>query len=218
MEIYCLPLADDVWGAAEDALLPHVSAGRQNKIRAFRSPAVKKLSLYAALLARIGLSRATGLPADSLRFGETPLHKPVLMDAPEIDFSISHTEGFALCAVCAGKPVGADAERVRRAPGAVMRRAFCAQEIRYVNSPDFSDTRFFEIWTKKEAYTKCTGTGLATELTNINTLAPELLQNFYTFSCENCLCAVYSESAADAAPLFLSRQKILDFFAVNSPL
>lgn len=213
MEIYCLPLSDDVWGAAEDTLLPRVSAGRQEKIYALKSPSVKKLSLYAALLARFALSRATGLAPDSLRFGETPLHKPVLKNVSGIDFSFSHTSRFVLCAVCTAAAVGADAERIRRAPAAVMRRAFCEEEIRYVNTPDFAAARFFEIWTRKEAYTKCTGTGLATELTAVNTLSPELSQNYYTFSHEDCLCAVYSTSAAGGAPLFLSEQTLLDFFA-----
>lgn len=214
MKIYALPLADTGWGDAEHALLPHVSAHRQEKIKKFHAASDKKLALYAALTARMALSLALCLPADRLTFDAAAHGKPTLSCAPETGFSVSHTKNFVLCAVSEHGAVGADAERVRNAPAAVMRRAFCEAEIRYVSTPAFSDERFFEIWTKKEAYTKFLGTGLAVELISINTLAPALACHFYTFSCENCICAVYGTDAPDGALCLLSEKEILDFFTL----
>ncbi len=212
MKLYVLPLADTGWGAAEHALLSRVSAHRQEKIKKLRAASDKKLSLYAALTARMALSLALGIPADSLSFDTGAHGRPTLCGAPKIGFSVSHTKNFVLCAVSESGPVGADAEYRKKAPAAVMRRAFCEDEIRYVNTPAFSDERFFEIWTKKEAYTKYLGTGLAAKLTDINTLAPALAPHFYTFSCENCICAVYAEHAPSGAPCFLTAEKIRGFF------
>ena len=65
-----------------------------------------------------------------------------------------------------------DIEKVTAAPLQVMSTVFHPEEINYINDFDQNEInkRFFTIWTKKEAYTKCTGTGLVCDITKINVL------------------------------------------------
>lgn len=85
-------------------------------------------------------------------------------------FNISHTEGLAVCAV-EGRPVGADAERIRPFHARVMERCFTKQEQAYIRAGDGdggSPERFFRIWTLKESYCKAIGKGLAFPMKEIS--------------------------------------------------
>ena len=55
-------------------------------------------------------------------------------------------------------PVGVDAEHVRAFDKALIERFFTPEEQKYIASShtvDEAQTRFFDIWTTKEAYFKC---------------------------------------------------------------
>ena len=75
----------------------------------------------------------------------------------DIHFNISHSGDLKILAI-AETPVGVDIEKVRKADLRVAKR-FCENEYNYITQKD-SEHRFFEIWTKKEAYLKYKGTGL----------------------------------------------------------
>ena len=75
----------------------------------------------------------------------------------DIHFNKSHSGDFKVLAI-AETPVGVDIEKVRKADLRVAKR-FCENEYNYITQKD-SEHRFFEVWTKKEAYLKYKGTGL----------------------------------------------------------
>jgi 4'-phosphopantetheinyl transferase len=79
-----------------------------------------------------------------------------------LQFNLSHSGDWALCAVTTAGEVGVDIERVRLRSQAyrlkVARRFFSAHEYHAINSA------FFSGWTRKEAYIKCHGKGLAIPL------------------------------------------------------
>jgi len=83
--------------------------------------------------------------------------KPYFIANPYCHFSLSHSgESFAL--ITHDAPIGIDIERLRHADFKIARRFFTQDEQDYVDGDNF---RFFEIWTKKEAYVKYTGEGLS---------------------------------------------------------
>ena len=88
--------------------------------------------------------------------------RPCLKDR-HMDLSITHTDGYALCALGEGW-IGLDAERIDRANALMaerlMQRWFCDSERQaYAQAP--SELRFLELWTRKEAAVKASGIGLA---------------------------------------------------------
>lgn len=93
---------------------------------------------------------------------------------PEIDgdraremlrFSVSHSGGLALYAVSLGRRVGVDIEYIQRDPmiGDIARQSFAPPENALLEAcPEhLRDKAFFTLWTRKEAYLKALGTGLA---------------------------------------------------------
>ena len=117
---------------------------------------------------------------------KTEKGKPFFKYIPDLFFSISHKEELTVIAFSACE-VGVDAERIKKADLRVARR-FLKEEIDYITECD-SDRRFFEVWTKKEAYLKCKGTGIAGGLKSVN----DLNLPFKTTIYEDYIISVYSE-------------------------
>lgn len=117
---------------------------------------------------------------------KTEKGKPYFKHIPDMFFSVSHTEGLTVIAL-GDSEVGVDVERLRKADLRVIKR-FLKEEADYITEQD-SDRRFFEIWTKKEAYLKCKGTGISGGLDSVNVL--EL--PFKTMNYEDYIISVYSE-------------------------
>jgi 4'-phosphopantetheinyl transferase len=83
-----------------------------------------------------------------------------------LTFSAAHTEGLVLCAVAAGRAVGADVERLREPPLDVAGHFFAPSEAEAVRtaSPERRAETFFRCWTLKESYVKARGLGLSLPL------------------------------------------------------
>lgn len=100
-------------------------------------------------------------------FAYGPSGKPYL-DGATLQFNVAHTEGAGLVAVTEGLRVGADVERVRREPvlDGVARRFFSPGEARRLCAVDEPErtVAFFRCWTRKEAFVKATGVGVAAML------------------------------------------------------
>ena len=95
--------------------------------------------------------------------------KPVLAEPADtgIHFSVSHTGNLFAC-VIAGGEVGLDIQETRRTNAdRLARRYFTNEENRWLAQSGLTtdDTSaFFRLWTRKEAYAKYTGRGLASVL------------------------------------------------------
>ncbi|MDX1643918.1 MAG: 4'-phosphopantetheinyl transferase superfamily protein [Thermoanaerobaculia bacterium] len=90
--------------------------------------------------------------------------KPSVLDEPELEFNLSHSEDKALVAVSRSGPVGVDIERLRPLDDAddIARRFFSRREVKtYLAQPEALRPRaFFNGWTRKEAVVKALGEGL----------------------------------------------------------
>ena len=113
------------------------------------------------------LASYTGVPALSLRFQLGPHGKPSL-EAPGgtgLEFNVSHSGELALCAVSFGRAVGVDVEAIRPefATASIASRFFApAERAAFEALPRNEQTEaFFACWSRKEAYMKARGTGIA---------------------------------------------------------
>jgi 4'-phosphopantetheinyl transferase len=104
-----------------------------------------------------------------LRFSYGPNGKPALADdRSDLRFNLAHSGPLAVCALARGAELGVDLERVRPIDdaGAVARSSFSPGEVERLESlPEAARLRaFYEAWTRKEAFLKALGDGLARPL------------------------------------------------------
>lgn len=113
------------------------------------------------LAARAGLRRVLagylGCDAREIRFEAGAMGKP---RTPGIEFNLSHSHELALVAVAGTTPVGVDVEYLRPQSDAVAiaRRFFPPAEAAAVGADPGA---FFRVWTRREAWLKAEGSGLA---------------------------------------------------------
>ena len=147
-----------------------MNAEKQHRVDRFRFADDKKRTVAGEMLARNAISAECGIPPGEIILATGEHGKPCAENI-DIHFNISHSGDYAVCAVN-DKPVGIDIEEIRPVNLKIARKICNADELAYIfghepTADDFTDTtdkdkltRFFEIWTKKEACGKCAGTGL----------------------------------------------------------
>lgn len=211
MLTYYMPLTTSSFCENERNLINFVSEERKAVIDRVRFDDSKLLTLYSALLVRYAICEMTGYKNSDLIFSRTEHGKPFLPGHDSIDFNISHTKGMILCSVTDTGKVGVDVERIRPLKYNIMKRCFHPDEIDYVESLN-DDKHFFEIWTKKEAYTKYLGTGLAFDITSVNMLAKEHDDKLTCF-CENdYIFSVYSDCKDKVLPVSVSADSLISYY------
>ncbi|MDT8427290.1 MAG: 4'-phosphopantetheinyl transferase superfamily protein [Pseudomonadales bacterium] len=112
-----------------------------------------------------------GIAPGEWTFGSNAHGKPWISNpevAGRLFFSISHTAGLIAMAVSRLEEIGLDVEnrQLPRRTVAVAERFFAAQEVKDLHQLPVAaqDSRFFDLWTLKEAYIKARGLGLAIPL------------------------------------------------------
>jgi 4'-phosphopantetheinyl transferase len=135
-----------------------------------RSPRDREHFIARRGLLRMALGRFVGENPRGIRFGYGPFGKPALREprrARSVRFSVSHSCGQALYAICSGRDVGVDIEYVRPlddgAMEGIVQQLFAESERqawRCVPSTERCKV-FFRAWTRKEAYGKAVGNGIA---------------------------------------------------------
>ena len=113
---------------------------------------------------RAVLSTYLDRPPGSVAFRYGPFEKPYLSGemASDLQFSMAHSHGQALLAICRAFEIGADLELVRPIRDDVAGQFFSASEVaalRTLPEPERLDG-FYRCWTRKEAYVKALGSGL----------------------------------------------------------
>lgn len=157
--------------AQRDRYLSLLSADEHARMMRLVFDRDRRRFLLTRALVRAMLSRYASVAPDVWTFVANVHGRPELLDrpdgAPDLRFSISHTEGLIACAVTIGREVGVDVEHVgRRLTQDVPARFFAPQEVadlEAVPAPDRARV-FFDYWTLKEAYIKARGFGLALPL------------------------------------------------------
>lgn len=130
----------------------------------------RRFTTARATLRRI-LQRYVQHPAHELTFDYGEKGKPALasvMNAIDLQFSVSHSHELALYVVAREQPVGIDIEYMDKQHdmGRIVERFFTAIEReQYAQAQvHLKSEIFYAIWTCKEAYIKTTGQGLYTAL------------------------------------------------------
>lgn len=117
----------------------------------------QKLSLAGGALIKNAIAQEFDIDKENVTFKRTQKGKPYT-ESVDVEFSISHSGDIVVCAV-SDNPVGIDIEKIREVNLNVAKRLFTPDEQEYIFEKN-SKQRFFEVWTKKEAYVKLLGLGI----------------------------------------------------------
>ena len=114
---------------------------------------------------RSKLAQYTNCSPKALRFSYGNYGKPQLVDYPNLQFNLAHSNGRALIVVSETAVVGVDLEKVRSVPKllALAKRFFKSSEYETIVAlpESLQPEQFFAYWTCKEAYLKAIGVGLS---------------------------------------------------------
>lgn len=139
-----------------------MDAEKKARVDKFRFVEDKKRTVVGEMLARKAIAKWCQVPAESVMFGKNNYGKPFAKDLA-VEFNVSHSGDMVVCAV-SDRPIGVDVEQIRSIRDSVAKRICSQEELAYLSDPyvDEADrlSRFFEIWTAKEAYCKCIGIGI----------------------------------------------------------
>lgn len=118
--------------------------------------------IIADFLYRKAISDFCGVNPAEIEFIKNGYGKPFAKNLP-VYFSISHSGDMVVCAV-SGREIGIDIEKIRPIKLKSAEKFASADELEYICS---SENGFFEIWTLKEAFFKCIGTGLGADIKTV---------------------------------------------------
>jgi 4'-phosphopantetheinyl transferase len=145
-----------------------LSQSERDRAARFHREADRRRYVAAHAALRDVLGRCLALAPERLVFELGEHGKPFLRDAPSLQFNLSDTDGLALIAVAGDRPLGVDVERHRDDPTLldVADKFFSPGEVHALRGvdPEGRLGAFFRIWTRKEAFIKAIGEGLARDL------------------------------------------------------
>ncbi|MFK7731925.1 MAG: 4'-phosphopantetheinyl transferase superfamily protein [Pseudomonadales bacterium] len=162
-----LPTDDSCYLGQLDAVLDANEQQRRDRFKFERHALMFRVS---HALVRYVLSQYAHLQPSEWRFRKNEHGKPYVVNEgfEHLQFSLSHTEGYAAIAVSSDCEIGCDVERRRdnvRAPD-IAHRFFSKSEVAQLlsNNEELQHFRFFDYWSLKESYIKAKGKGLAIPL------------------------------------------------------
>lgn len=165
MKIYCVKILD-ISDEKIEKLGLSISEDKKSKIDRFVYKRDKIRALIGEILIRTIINEDLGVRNKYIKFEKNQYGKPYLKKYPKFNFNISHSGDFVLCATD-NKPIGIDIEKIKYIKYEdIAKRFFTISEFDYIvkDDPDMQLSKFYEIWTLKESYIKCSGQGLTIPL------------------------------------------------------
>jgi len=165
MEIYTIKILDiDSEQLGNLSLL--IDSKRRHRIEKFIRKKDKIRALVGEILIRSIIIQKFTVNNEDITFNENFYGKPYLKNFPNVFFNLSHSGDYVVCAFDT-YPVGIDIERVKDIEYMdLAENFFTKKEYDYIMKGDFNQqlNRFYDIWTLKESYIKCSGKGLSVPL------------------------------------------------------
>jgi 4'-phosphopantetheinyl transferase len=161
-----------IWLTASDPTLAYyrsiLSLDERQRADRFSLASLKRSYTLSRGGLRILLANYLGCPPNQIELIYGSKGKPTLRDSSRLRFNTSHSGQMALYAFTLDCELGVDVERLRKMDDAetIAMRFFSdaeASELVSLNPGDRS-LAFFRCWTRKEAYIKAIGDGLAIPL------------------------------------------------------
>ena len=145
--------------------LASVSDQRRSHALRYRKEHDQRLSVAAYRLLQRALRVEYGIE-EPPQFRFEAHGKPMLVDHPDIHFSLSHCHEAVACVV-SSSPVGIDVESLSHYDAELVEKVMNDEEQSQIHSSSDPQLAFIRLWTMKESLLKMTGEGIATEMRNV---------------------------------------------------
>ena len=156
------PLATDTW----NSYLQNVPEEIQTQVMRFKRWQDRHSCLLGKILLREGLKKH-GYPPDCLNNLSYSTYKRPFIDN-SIDFNISHSGEYVMCAINTDGRVGIDIERKKPLNFAEFRNYMTPDEWDTMREAPDQSEYFYDLWTVKESVIKAEGKGLSIPLLDIH--------------------------------------------------
>lgn len=195
MQIYKLKITDLSDEEYESAYY-EMSEERQLKCLNYRFDEDKKRCIASDFLIKKILGDSLGEESRKIKIYTNENGKPYVKK--NIYFNLSHSGHYVVAAV-SGKQIGIDVEKIKPVKKNMLDYFCTANDKKYIlgeeknegeNIPEAALERFFEVWTFKEAFLKCTGEGMSKKAALINFNAYDKYQTSF----EGFMLCVYIEN------------------------
>ena len=173
-----------------------MSIEKQQRVKAFKQIDDRKRTVIGEMLARKMLSEYCHISEQQIFFKIGEHGKPYAVNCAE--FNISHSKNMVVCAI-SDNSVGIDVEKIRPIGINILHKLCTDRDLEYMfgNMVSFNDLpacfsnkelkRFYELWSAKEAYFKCVGTGLK----NLKSISMDkLMRNKKTYQIKDYIITV----------------------------
>lgn len=169
IEVYTIHFDKKQGAELYSIMLNYVSKRRRELVSRYGQPIDAQRSLMGEILARLGICNRLHVTNDELNFRKNAFGKPMLSDAPDCHFNVSHSGEWVVCAF-SESPIGVDIERIKPTDYSIAKRFFSCNEYNELMSRTGYDqlTYFYRLWTLKESYIKAVGKGLSISLNSFS--------------------------------------------------
>jgi 4'-phosphopantetheinyl transferase len=162
LTLYKIDLQTDLSTDGDKVLSPE----EQRFAQTICNQTLKKQHITIRVRLRQILAAYLNQPKDKINIAKTSYGKPYLVDYPEIYFNISHSAKTLVVAISQIGAVGIDIEQAKKQRtdfSGLVAKCFANSEREYWhNLPEGEKTaEFYRFWTRKEAFVKAVGRGLA---------------------------------------------------------
>lgn len=169
VQVWRLPLPA---GPEDERLLAWLEPAERQRAQRYGNPQARRRFLLCRAALRCLLAQRLQTEPAALSLLADGHGKPCLAQRPaDLSFNVSHTHELALIALSSAPLLGVDVEawRPMRALPGLAQRCFAAQEFsRWQALPEAAQMpAFFQLWTRKEAFAKAVGRGIALGLERI---------------------------------------------------
>jgi 4'-phosphopantetheinyl transferase len=141
-----------------------LSNDERERATRFRSDTARLNFVMTRGTLRYLLSGYLNIEPQDISFEYSINGKPRLSDSFDLHFNVSHTEGLALLAFAQGREIGIDVEKINLEAdnGGLMGRLSFGWRESSFEGLSFQEVnlRFFQSWTRNEAYVKACGDSL----------------------------------------------------------
>lgn len=157
VHIFYIQQAEELTDALFEKFLLRLPENFQTEIRNYKHKEPGQASLIGKIILQYGLERLNlNYSLHDILIGE----KDRLFLNDTIDFNISHSGDFVICAIAQQAKVGIDIEKHRSLDVHLFRKYFDDKEWNEIQQSVDKLHTFFDLWSIKESAIKCDGRGV----------------------------------------------------------